>query len=125
MTDLDAQRTRRADSIEMILPQVAFIFFQIWKLWSCQRSRIDLILRPLFCLTHRVDFYWRLIRWLDGVIALRAREFVLLRHRCSALWFSTHNCETRQGSILSFPNNHYNEWRFLPGLKAGVSTPNI
>ena len=36
-----------------------------------------------------------------------------------------HNCETRQGPVLSFPNNHYKERRFLPGLKAGVSTPNI
>ena len=42
--------------------------------------------------------------------------------------FSTlppHNCETRQGSILTFTNTQLKERRFLPGLKAMVFAPNI
>ena len=35
------------------------------------------------------------------------------------------NCETRQDLIVTFPNNHCKERRFLPGLKARVSAPNI
>jgi len=35
-----------------------------------------------------------------------------------------HNCETQQAVILS-PNNHCKERHFLPGLKAGISMPNI
>jgi hypothetical protein len=33
--------------------------------------------------------------------------------------------ETQRGSIVSFPNHQCKERRFLPGLKAGVSTSNI
>jgi hypothetical protein len=36
-----------------------------------------------------------------------------------------HNCETRHACIIAFPNNQCKERRFLPGLKPGVSTPNI
>jgi hypothetical protein len=36
-----------------------------------------------------------------------------------------HNCETRQGAIIVFPNRQRKERRFLPGLKARVSAPNI
>jgi hypothetical protein len=50
--------------------------------------------------------------------------------RCAALKpyrlkMPPHNCETRQASILVFHNNQCKERRFLPGLKAWVSTPNI
>jgi len=36
-----------------------------------------------------------------------------------------HNCETRQGSIVTSTNTQLKERRFLHGLKATVSAPNI
>jgi len=36
-----------------------------------------------------------------------------------------HDCETQQRSIVAFPKNQCKERRFLPGLKAEVSTLNI
>jgi hypothetical protein len=36
-----------------------------------------------------------------------------------------HNCETRQPSIIAFSNHQFKERRFLLGLKARVSVPNI
>jgi hypothetical protein len=42
--------------------------------------------------------------------------------------FSTlppHNCETRHGSIVTSTNTQLKERRFLHGLKATVSAPNI
>ena len=65
---------------------------------------------------------------LDACLAVGA--VARTNFRCAALKphrlkMPPHNCETRQGSILSFPNNHYKERRFLPGLRAGVATPNI
>jgi hypothetical protein len=36
-----------------------------------------------------------------------------------------HNCETRQASIIVFPNPQRKERRFLPGQKARISAPNI
>jgi hypothetical protein len=82
---------------------------------------------------------WRSMpRTVDSVYPLTRRAIPVCNRvavartnfRCAALKpyrlkMPPHNCETRQASILVFHNNQCKERRFLPGLKAWVSTPNI
>jgi hypothetical protein len=61
-------------------------------------------------------------RTVDSVYPLTRRAMPVKPYR---LKIPPQNCETRQPVIIIFPNPQRKERRFLPGLKARVSTPNI